>query len=175
MAVDSFLDVFRSDVGKFRARLKKTREELETARRRREELLTVPLPPADVAELLCQLIDRSARQYPIRLQHKIDFILRKPLMDATNPGLQQFHPLLPAEGMNTPFPADLESAVSFLFTDVVKEGIRRALVQMRYAHGPGRIERVAELQKLETRIAELEQQEKTMASELNTMVNELAG
>lgn len=169
----NLLNIFRSDIGKLRGQLHETRKELEGARRRREDLLTLPLPPDDVADLLCQLVERSAAQYPMRIRQKYEFLLRKPLMEVGSPGLQQFHPLLPAEGLNIPMAPDLEAAICFMFLPQVKDGIRRAVTAMGYVHGPKKSERVAELAKIETRIAELEASEKEMLTELEALRSEL--
>lgn len=169
-----FLSLFRTNTGNLKARLRDLNTSLERALVRREDLLTLPLPPADIAEMLCGVIDRKASHYAPRLLNKISFVLGDPKMAPESQAFQTAADLVfPAEGHNRGGLGDVEVMMAYMLGDQVKAGIRRALAESKYKCGPSRADRAKELAKLETEISELTVQRDAVRAELDGMMSEL--
>ena len=166
----SLLDVFRSTAGKMRSQLHSVRENLESARRRREELQTLPLPPEEISDILIAILDRRAAHYPRLLAVRTDFLQRRPLTNAESPALQQAAVMALSEASNTPSCVELEGVLMFLFRDQVCDGLRRAIkasmLERGVKCGAPRAERNVELAQLESKIADLDREEASMLAEL---------
>lgn len=162
--------LWKTGAQQLRTQVADIKNRLEKARRRREDLETLPLPRADVAETLCQAVDRAAAAYVPSLRVRADFILRKPKITNEHLGLQQFNPLVVGFGDNKITPA----ALCFFFGDMIKEKMRQAVDQLDYpSDGPSRADRERELVELENVIADLEAKEKLVAQEIAALKQEL--
>jgi hypothetical protein len=162
------LNLFRSNIAKFQAELTKMREQIEAAKRRREELQVLQLPDDECADFGAQVLARRAADYEKRLLARLSCVTERPLQDATSPGLQMSMLLLGGQGPVSG--QELEAALAyFLHPDQVSAGLKRALAAGVAKRGPGRAEREAELAKLDAQIAQLETKEKAMLAELETI------
>lgn len=160
----SFLDVFRSEVGKLRAKLRESRQALEKARRRREDLQTLPLPAPEIVDLIFAVIAARGAQFPGRVRSRLAPFITKPPTAGDLAQLQSTPMLALAEHAHQPTAADIEPGLIFIFGDQIKDGLRRAVnaaMEGRRA-GPPRAQRERELAELETSIAALEGEEREM-------------
>ena len=158
------IDTLKSALGKavsiFRDEISTTRAKLETAKRRREDLLAAPLSKADVITLLSAYIDRQADKYPDELRRSIAQLhtersLKDGTADASRSGEFVAGGILNHSG-NGP---RLSETLMFLLRDSVKAGIASAIEQISEwpaNPGPPIRERTDELAKLEAEIKSLE-------------------
>lgn len=161
--LDGLKESVANAVASFRKEVASTRSQLETARRRREDLLTAPLCKADVVELLHEYIDCVAPQYPAILKKAFAGVLRegtalKPELVGSfiHGGL-----LAATEGPQPGHAANTEAlhrGLLFLLRDPIKVALRDAIDQMEWPSNPGlpRKEREAELKRLDREIAALQ-------------------
>lgn len=158
--------------GLFASEVKRVREDLERAKRRREDLMSLPPAKADVVELLCGFIDRAADHYPAMLQQSIAGLLRQPLI-APEIAQQHTEGLVltlrhsPAGRHDRPSLEGAEAALMYVHRDAFKKAIADAVNGMPWpqATGPRRRDREAELAKLAVEIPALEEKLREFAAE----------
>ena len=158
------IDVLKSAIGKavnlFRSELTEVRARLESARRRREDLLTSPLSRDDVIMLLSAFVDRQADKFPPALAQAIrplhgERSLKNGESDAGRSGEFITGVFLGPSG-NGP---SLPNSLMFLLRGEVKKGIALAIEQIEEWPenvGPPIEARKTELVTLEAEIKSLE-------------------
>jgi hypothetical protein len=162
----NLLSMFRSNAAQFRAKLGKVREDLERARRRRDELRVLPLPPAERAALLMKVMQDKGEKYAQIVRRNVASLLSDPL-DTGSPGLLN-SPILKHEQVS-------DGMLAYYFPDQVRAVLERVAKEITPEPGPGLAERKAELAQLDKQIAELEREEKEMLAELEAIKQEVSG
>jgi hypothetical protein len=157
------LDLFKSNASKVAARLAELQTELEAKRQRLEELQMLPLPPAEGAQFLTEIMTRNAARHEEHVHRLLKGLLHRPFskIDPDSPGLRGRH-LIAAD------PGNIDNALQYFFGTLLRaefERIAQQLAPVKY--GPPRAERVAEIATLEKRIAELVAEEKETLSEFD--------
>ncbi len=123
---------------------------LEKARQRREDLQTLPLPLDEHIDNICHLVDQKAAHFTDDLRRRTLPYENKPLRD-----IDPMVSLL-THGESVGGQA-LEWMLCGLFTDQVKDGIRRTAQSWDWPKaGPPKREREAGMVKLDKIIADLE-------------------
>lgn len=132
------------------------RRDIEAAKREREEIAEAPMQREELAEALAAWVDRMGQEYPKHLMYAARAITmhadRDPLATSLPPALLTCH----GGGSGT---AVTPSALCFLFSDVMKDGLRRAVDAIPFEVEPGlpREERLKRLAALDKKIAKLEE------------------
>ncbi len=169
--MNALLQLFRTSAGKFRAELADVREKLEAARRRREDLLTLPLPAGDFKDFLGSVLDRRAAAYEENLARRIGFfVVNAPKKSAEHPSFASAS--LVADGSGMLSCGYVEQCFAYFFKDQVLAGLVALAAKTGTKPGPSRAEREAQLPKLETEIAALEAREAEMVKELESIRQE---
>ena len=159
------LNIFRTTAQDLKAKAGALRGQLEKARRRREDLMTMPRPKNEVADILGQLVDREADKYPEELRKSAHRLVTEPLRGIEGQELYRVYSPLRAPNAGQSGVHDVSIvALCFLFRDQIKSGLRDAVEKMEYPTdtGPALADRAAEIQKLNKEIAQLESQEREM-------------
>lgn len=169
MPLSDFLKKFRSSAETIKNELAEAERALELARRRREELLILPPTKSEVVKILCDWVHLEAKKYPTTLRSNLNRLLRErsPLTGAPANGHSAYVPdiLTIGETGKIPSSAHLQSTLTFFLEDVLCSGIERAVKDLPdWNAGPAQAERVAELEKVDRTIAELEQKLREMVA-----------
>jgi hypothetical protein len=175
-AAEAVFSKFRSEAGNLRQQVRTVHAELEKARRRREELVSLPLPPSDYADIIYGHVAKRAERYPEELEKNLRWLINSPAAeaDSSSVAMQTFRCFLtPQHGHNAPQVAQVEQMLAFMFGEQIKAGLERAFKAMSYKAGPSRADRVVELPKLEARISELERQEAALQAEIRSLKEHL--
>ena len=154
MAAFDFLGLKKSiaDIG---VQAHTLRADLEAAKRERDEIAAAPVPRSELADVLCQWVDKLGEQYPAHLvnaaRHLRDDAERDPMDRAIPPALLTANPGGSDQVIRP-------AALCYLLNDAIKDGMRRAAADMPYpaAEGLPRAERQKKLEALDKRIAKLE-------------------
>jgi hypothetical protein len=166
----SFADIlglFRTHTDKFRADLTKVREQLEHARRRREDLQVLPPPPAEVCDRLLAILDRRAAEYQRTIMLRVKGLAGECAKPDDSQGLQMSMQLVQNPAAFSGW--EMEGLLVFMFRDEIRAGMLKAIQAMGLKHGPTMRERAAELEKLDAQIAELEASDQRMVDELDAI------
>lgn len=155
----------------------KLHRELEEAKKRREDLITLPLPKADFIEWCIERIDTDAELYISDVEVALQGIHRWGFHDYDRKDLRlgflHFnHDGRPGTyGLNTN--QIRPTAIAWLLGDLMKERLRAALeradLQWPKEVGPTRKERAKELPPLEKKIAELEMRVKDFTAKVSEL------
>jgi len=162
MAILDFLKNFRSSVDTIRNEIAATQDELELARRSREDLQQLPETKAEIIEVLYEQARVDGEKYVGRLRNSVDKLFRDrdPVTGMPKPGWDgtPINVFAVSDTGKRPSVADIEGCLAFyLKDDVIRAGIARAVDAMRaWDAGPPRAERVAEIGRLDRKIAEME-------------------
>ena len=146
-------------LGRVKAERGRLQGEIEKRLRRREDLESLPLPQSDFADQVVEWTLNYADQYPGILRHKIGAHISTPAQDLNFGG--RFNPCTwESERVLEP------SFVMFAMRDVVVDAVRKAIMGWDWPAevGPPRSERKAELGRLDTEIAGLQQQLSELAT-----------
>jgi chromosome segregation ATPase len=158
---------FRSGIAKRRAELKGVSDDLERARRRREELRIVALPAAERAVVLMEVLEKRAARYREQLIGRLKSLLQDPFATSESPGLQMssllFSNQVQVSGQ------EMEGMIAYFHLDQLQPGLAEVAKASMSKAGPPLAEREAELKTLDTRIQELEAVEKAMLAEFEEM------
>lgn len=161
------LNLFRSNIAKFQAELTKVREQLEHARRRREELQVLPPPPGEICDRLLAVLDYRAENYRRQLMQRVHGLAGECAKPEDSQGLQASMQLLQNPGVYAG--QEIEAMLVFMCRDQVRVGLLKAIKEAGFKFGPVMRERAAELEKLNAQIAELEASERRMVDELEAI------
>jgi hypothetical protein len=166
------LSLFRSNIGNVRARRKKIQDDLEQARRRREELRTTPLPDEEICNILMAHLDRRAAAYEGDLAQRVrgfahDFIK----YGVSSPGLQQAGIL--STNLYAISGAELEACLAYVARDQVRANLLKTIKGLGLKSGAPRAERAAQLEQSEARIKDLEAQDAEIATEIEALRREI--
>lgn len=167
------LSLFRSNLGDVRARMKKVQDDLESARRRREELRIQPLPAEEICDALMENLDRRAVWYEDNLKKRIlslshDFIVN----GAESPGAQNSAVLTSGQAITG---QELEQMLVHLGRDLVRASLLKTIRGLGLKSGAPRAARVKQLAQVEIEIKELEIQDKKFQQEIDTWRKEIDG
>ncbi|MCA9970649.1 MAG: hypothetical protein KC425_10565 [Anaerolineales bacterium] len=154
MAAFDFLGLKKSiaDIGSQAASL---RDQLEAAKQEREEAAAAPVPRSELADALCQWVDKIGEQYPAHLVNAArdlrDNAERDPMNRAMPPALLTVNPGGSDQAIRP-------AVLCYLLNDAIKDGMRRAADEMPYPAPEGlpRAERLKKLEALDKKIAKLE-------------------
>lgn len=154
MAVFDFLGLKKSiaDIG---VQAHTLRADLEAAKRERDEIAAAPVPRSELADVLCQWVDKIGDEYPASLanavRHLRDDAEADPMTRISAPAL------LTCSGAGSD-QVIRPAVLCYLLNDAIKDGMRRAVEEMPYpaAEGLPRAERLKKLEALDKRIAKLE-------------------
>ncbi len=169
-----------SAIRETKSELGNLQKEIAKLQHRREDLQVLPPPRAELADAVCGWIDARAEKYPAALAAQLSFFIRKPLLtfghtaadgqvlaSESNPiGGNKARPAIVHAshiGGNMASPDMIENSLLYLMGDVAKKAIRKAIEQdMEYPDlvGPPMPQRLAEIERLDKKIAELKNQEK---------------
>ncbi len=124
--------------------------QLEKARQRREDLLTLPLPLDEHIDKLFRQVDNFSTHFSEDLRRRTAHLENKPL-EEINPMTSLITTGQTVGGQH------LERMMCCLLTDQIKEGIKRTALTWDWPlSGPPLAERKIELTKLDKTIADLE-------------------
>ena len=145
------------------------RGEMESLKRKREELAAAPGTKADVIAIFHANIDETAAKYSGRLQRAIEVSLNHGRdMHAGPNGRPQLGPLtLARENFTTPCtPHDIEASLFFVIGPAMKAAVADAINAMEWpADAQPLAGRAAEIAKLDKKIAALEKSEQELRRE----------
>jgi hypothetical protein len=162
------------DLGRVRAtiadlarELQSLRAERETLLQKREDLEAQPACKADMLALIDDLVDRKAQDFPRRLETGLSYFFRHPLSSlpadpkAATPPLKALTAVIDPNAMVTL--EGFESSLFFVLRDPIKAGLRHAVEQLDFAgSGPPRVERIEMIAAIDTRIDEIDKQEREL-------------
>lgn len=179
-ALKSARETLEAEEARLRAQMTKLKQKKVDLLKEREEVASAPLADEELADVLCELVDREARSYLDdfaasfkRLRHSAEAFLAAgspvpldpevalPLIPKGNREGSKGHCLpvlrggLAAETFSTRFEVSeyaKDSALFYLLRDQIKDGIRRAVSEMEGGPGMPMAERVAKLETLDKRI-----------------------
>ena len=154
MAAFDFLGLKKSiaDIGSQAASL---RDQLEAAKREREEVAAAPVPRSELADVLCQWVDKIGDEYPANLVNAVRHLRDDAEVDPmTRIGAPA---LLTCSGAGSD-QVIRPAVLCYLLNDAIKDGMRRAADEMPYPAPEGlpRAERLKKLEALDKKIAKLE-------------------
>lgn len=168
----SWLDTFRSNAAQLKSRLKDTREDLEKARRRREELFALPPPAEEICDRLVSILDQRAEWYKTNLLKRLQSLAGECAKLESSQGLQSSLQLLQNPAQYSA--QEMEGLLAYLVRDQVRNGILKALKDAGLKCGPALKARPVELRQLEARITELEGVEASMLRDIDSIQREVA-
>lgn len=173
-----------NDIKKFvsgvKGNLGELREKKAKLEKRAEDLKTLARPRDEVADLVCARIDEIAGLHPARFAHSLQALIHQPLdqphPDADDEGTASQIRVLTTTGhnMGAATTKTVERALFFLLNDQVKAGVRKAIAEMPYpdAVGPPMPDRLKEIARVESEIAAIQAQIKTLEEELTAALRD---
>lgn len=153
---------FRKAVSDLSAELATLRTEIEAAKRRREDLETLPLAKGCAIRALHAMVDAEAGEYLADLRRMLEPVVRRPLTDFCGPNLRPDLLAAPPTG-NHMVKRPGRGVLAFMAAEI-KEAIARAVESMEWPEevGPPPAARRAEIEELDRKIAELEAREQNL-------------
>ena len=140
------------------------RAQIEERKRQHEFLTVAPRAPADVADLVDELIVANAASWAERLRAALEPLQRKPLLEVD--------PRKPFAVLSVVKPDTmanlwhLETALFAIFGDPIRRAVRAEIMSWDSSGaGPLLVKRRTELAKLDAEIEELEQREQQLVDE----------
>jgi hypothetical protein len=157
----------RDDLGALAAQAKKLRDTIEGKRRLREDLITLPLPQADFADMVCDLIDSEAAKFPEQLNLTL---IQRMQMDK-RPQVTLAGKMMAVFSSDASKGAVTQAALCFIFKDQVKRAVTDSIMSWDWPSevGPTRAERQARIEKVESEIDQLERQAKEVQDQAGTL------
>lgn len=169
MEILGWLRTFKSSVETLKSSIVALEKELELKRRRREDLRTLPLNKAELVDTFCNRVRKAADKYPTTLLGNFNRFSRE--LDPLTGEWRKFgytgdpfHILRIADTGKREENADVEQCLMYFFADEICDGIKLAAEKILWEGGPSRAERVAELDRLDREIAEIEEKLRDMAT-----------
>lgn len=159
-------NMLKNILGGFKTTLKDVRQQLEVARRRREELLSLPMAKEDLHGLLDEMVSRRAKEYEEALRGRVEHAGHIPLANITSPHLRGATVLL--RNNATTSPLEMEGALAYLFADQIQKRLHEVVEQLHRGESDtsSTADRYAEISALDTKISELSEREAEMVREL---------
>ena len=165
----------KSTLAEARDECKGIRATIANNKLRIEELMNLPPPREELADMVARFIDAAGRIYPQNLSASLQHFVRNPIhnLNATiNPDAGTPHALrvLTATDHSTvgATPKTIETALFYLLGDQLKAAVRKAVQEMEYPAiiGPAMPKRRAEIDKLMKENAVLEAKVRELELEL---------
>lgn len=162
-ATAAILSQFKSEAGNLRGRLDRTGRDLEAARKRRDELLTLLPPPSEIAQGVVDALKARARLKQGSAQGGLIYAFREFGGDAEKIAGRTVIP------WNTSSPApniEWDVLLCAMFPEQFKAAIAAIMEGAEYRFGPPRDQRDKELEQLDQKISRLEREELEISSVL---------
>jgi len=161
---DKIRTSFRDGLKTLRDEESRLRAQLETARRRREDLLTLKLAKADVVALLVGMVDSKAERYPATLRAAIEGLINstQTKRDKLGVAIQVrggiFSPIKSSGQSTVAGPEHLEVGFCYLFREQIKAAVAQAVEGMDWPAevGPPPAQRTEELRQLDAQSQRIE-------------------
>lgn len=157
--------LFQTEANKLRKKISELKDTLEKDKRRREDLMTLPLCRSDRIALLDAWVDQHVKNYPAALQPALDGAFGSPDIPNTPGNLVELFTVTAHVGFTGSL-SHLQKALFFYFPDAFKAGFRRAIEAMppNENEGPPMVDRRIEIEKLDKAIARTEERLSSLAN-----------
>lgn len=167
------IESFRRSSKDLRTQLADLERQEQALRHRRDVLQAQPAAKADIKAMLLAWLDAMGGDYPATLQASLKQFITRPVVsipaDGRAPMLHMISPvgaaMPPASNL---VPGDLDRLFAALFRDQMRAALLAAVDAMQWDEGPTLAARAAELERLDTEIRAINEQQAAFASEAMT-------